>query len=101
MYLHSADAVKAERALTLVGEGGLVSVQVLNELAHVLRSKFLYSWAEINHVLDITERLLQVDCQVLYSEDMQHGLRPDVGLRVVNPFWGDGGDQRPHGPSKV
>jgi predicted nucleic acid-binding protein len=120
LYLHSADAVKAERALTLVGEGGLVSVQVLNELAHVLRRKFLYSWAEINHVLDITERLLQVepltlqvlrqgralatryslsvydamivasalqaDCQVLYSEDMQHGLRPDVGLRVVNPF---------------
>ncbi|MEX0738990.1 MAG: PIN domain-containing protein [Pseudohongiella sp.] len=119
LYAHSADTVKADRAEELLRVGGLVSVQVLNELTHVLRRKLRYSWAEINHVLDVTERLLQVepltldvhrqgralatryslsvydamiiaaalqaDCEMLYSEDMQHGLQ--IGsLRIVNPF---------------
>lgn len=120
LYLHSSDAVKAVRAEELIRLGGLISVQVLNELTHVLRRKLRYSWSELNHVLDVTERLLQVepltldvhrqgralatryslsvydamivaaalqaDCDVLYSEDMQHGLQLGPDLRIINPF---------------
>lgn len=60
LYLHSADSRKADTAEALIEAGGIVSVQVLNELTHVLRRKLLYSWQEVNHVLDLTERLLQV-----------------------------------------
>ncbi|MDO8906879.1 MAG: PIN domain-containing protein [Pseudohongiella sp.] len=120
LYLYSADDLKARQAEALVRAGGVVSVQVLNELASVLRRKFKYSWAEINHVLGVTERLLEVEpltldghrvgralaaryslsvydamivaaaqqsgCRVLYSEDMQHGLKVSVQLRIENPF---------------
>ncbi|ALO46389.1 PIN domain-containing protein [Pseudohongiella spirulinae] len=60
LYLHSADSRKADTAEALIAAGGIVSVQVLNELTHVLRRKLLYSWQEVNHVLDLMERLLQV-----------------------------------------
>lgn len=122
LYLHSADAFKADRAEALLRAGGIVSVQVLNELTNVLRRKLAYPWSDVNHVLALTEQLLQVEpitldvhrqgralaaryslsvydamivaaalqagCDVLYSEDMQHGLEVESGLRIVNPFLG-------------
>jgi predicted nucleic acid-binding protein len=61
LYLHSADTVKADRAEALVRAGGVIGIQVLNEMTSVLRRKLGYSWAEVNHVMDLTERLLQVE----------------------------------------
>lgn len=34
----------------------------------------------------IAAAALQAGCDVLWSEDMQHGLLLDEGLRIVNPF---------------
>ena len=34
----------------------------------------------------IVAAALEADCATLYSEDLQHGLRVDKQLRVVNPF---------------
>jgi predicted nucleic acid-binding protein len=51
LYLLSADKDKADRAETCLRAGGLISVQVLNEMANVARRKLAMSWMEINEVL--------------------------------------------------
>jgi len=52
LYLLSADQAKADRAEELLAEGGIISVQVLNEFAAVASRKPGMSWAEIREVLD-------------------------------------------------
>ncbi len=52
LYLLSADQAKADRAEELLAEGGLISVQVLNEFAAVASRKLRMSWPEIREVLD-------------------------------------------------
>jgi predicted nucleic acid-binding protein len=120
LYLLSADAIKADRAEQLLSEGGVISVQVLNEVTNVMRRKLAMSWSETNDVLatirsmcateplttethDTGRRLgeryglsvydsmiaaaaLLAECNVLYSEDMHHGLVIDAQLRLINPF---------------
>lgn len=39
----------------------------------------------------IVAAALQAGCDRLYSEDMQHGLQVEGGLRLENPFTGGGG----------
>ncbi len=46
-YIFSADTAKAEASEKLVGNGGIVSVQVLNEIGLVARRKMKKSWADI------------------------------------------------------
>ncbi len=120
LYLASSETEKADRAEQLLGDGGTVSVQVLNEFANVARRRMALSWVEtrsflasVRGLLDIVPVTLEVhetglvlaerygfsvydalivaaalisDCDVLWSEDFQHGLRIDRRLRVVNPF---------------
>ena len=43
---------KSEKARQVVLEGGIVSVQVLNELTNVLKRKFGLDWNEIAEVLE-------------------------------------------------
>lgn len=73
LYLHSADTVKADRAEALVRAGGVVGIQVLNEMTSVLRRKLGYSWTEVNHVLYLTERLLQVEHDVVQVKNPRTG----------------------------
>jgi len=120
LYLLSDDNRKADRAEEIIALGGIISVQVLNEIASVASRKLGMSYAEISDVLgtiravcqtqavtvdtherglDIAERFgfslygsmiissaLQSGCDILYSEDMQHGQEIDGQLVVVNPF---------------
>lgn len=120
LYLLSEDNRKADRAEAIIASGGIISVQVLNELASVASRKLRMSYAEIRDALgivravcqaqavtvdtherglDIAERFgfslydsmivssaLQFGCDILYSEDMQHGQEIDGQLVVVNPF---------------
>ena len=60
IYLASADLAKAERAEALIGEGGTISVQVLNELANVARRKMNLSWTETHDLLSAMRGLLSV-----------------------------------------
>jgi predicted nucleic acid-binding protein len=60
VYLASGDPVKAERAEKVVGRGGAISVQVLNELANVARRKMRLSWADTRTFLSMIRGLLQV-----------------------------------------
>jgi len=47
VYAVSRDDKRADRAEALLSEGGVVSVQVLNEFAAVARRKLGMSWSEV------------------------------------------------------
>ncbi|MDP1592903.1 MAG: PIN domain-containing protein [Gallionella sp.] len=51
LYLLSADIVKADKAEAIVAGGGVVSVQVLNEITSVCRRKLKMPWGDIEAVL--------------------------------------------------
>ena len=51
LYLLSSDTEKADRAENILSAGGVISVQVLNEIANVALRKLAMSWTEINEVL--------------------------------------------------
>jgi predicted nucleic acid-binding protein len=120
LYVASGDEVKANRAEEIIGGGGTISVQVLNELSNVARRKMRMSWLETRALLSTLRGLLTVrpimiathetglslaerynlsiydamiaasavhaDCDILWSEDMQHGMALEPGLRILNPF---------------
>jgi predicted nucleic acid-binding protein len=60
LYIVAADPAKADRAESLLRQGGTVSVQVLNEVAHVVRRKLNFSWAETRDFLALLRGLLTV-----------------------------------------
>ena len=60
LYLASPDEAKARTAEQLVQDGGLISVQVLNEIASVARRKMGMSWAETREFLSSVRELLMV-----------------------------------------
>jgi len=60
VYLASGEPAKADRAEAIVGDGGTISVQVLNELADVARRKMRLSWAETHALLSMLRGLLDV-----------------------------------------
>src|SRR3954468_3968143 len=49
---------KADISQALIGEGGTISAQVLNELANVLRKKQGRSWSDIELVLNDIDNVL-------------------------------------------
>jgi predicted nucleic acid-binding protein len=60
LYLLSADAAKADRAEALLGAGGVVSVQVLNEFVSVASRKLGMSLADIREILGVVRALCAV-----------------------------------------
>ena len=70
LYLLSEDAAKADRAEALLADGGVISVQVLNEFASVASRKLRLSWPEIHEVLDTVRRLCRVEPLLLATHDL-------------------------------
>lgn len=60
LYVASMDASKAARAETLIEAGGLISVQVLNEIANVARQKMDLAWPEVHGLLDTVRGLMEI-----------------------------------------
>jgi predicted nucleic acid-binding protein len=60
LYLASSDTAKADRTETLLASGGIISVQVLNELANVGRRKMALSWTDLHAFLGTFRGLLEV-----------------------------------------
>ena len=120
VYAFSTNDPRSRKAEALIEDGGVISVQVLNEFVHVLRRKQGRDWPEIVDALDVLGILLDAPapvtvelhetaikiarrqnfsiydslivaaaqhtgCEVLYSEDFQHGQRVDQ-LTIRNPF---------------
>jgi predicted nucleic acid-binding protein len=61
IYLASGDPTKADRAESLIGAGGTISVQVLNEVTNVARRKMGMSWAETDAFQATIRGLLAVE----------------------------------------
>ena len=60
LYVAAGDPAKAARAEQLIGDGGTISVQVLNEIANVARRKMGLSWIETHAFLSMIRGLLPV-----------------------------------------
>jgi predicted nucleic acid-binding protein len=73
LYLLSADHARADRVETLLGRGGIVSVQVLNELASVLR-KLALTLPEVREVLST----IRAACGILPVDIETHELGLDI-----------------------
>jgi len=81
---------KAEMAKRIVAEGGAISVQVLNEMANVLRRRFGREWREVeealNDVIAIVDRIVPVTLELhRTARDLarDHGLSFYGGLIVA------------------
>ncbi len=57
IYATQADDPRAARATELLAEGGIISVQVLNEFANTAHRKLKRPWTEIRTALDIVRTL--------------------------------------------
>ena len=60
LYVASGDPAKADRAERLIAAGGMISVQVLNEITNVARRKMGMSWTETRAFLSMMRGLLPV-----------------------------------------
>jgi predicted nucleic acid-binding protein len=69
IYLASADAAKAAKAEAILLAGGVVSVQVLNEIANVARRKMGLSWPETRTMLQTVRALVTVEPLTLSTHE--------------------------------
>lgn len=61
LYLLSDDSVKANKAENVLEAGGIVSVQVLNEVVSVCQRKLKMSWPEIDAVMQAVKACVQIE----------------------------------------
>ena len=60
LYLASDDALRATRTEELLRQGGVVSVQVLNEIANVARRKIRMTWEDTAALLQPLREWLEI-----------------------------------------
>jgi predicted nucleic acid-binding protein len=77
VYLLSGDSARADRAERLVAEGGVVSVQVLNEFASVATRKLGMRIAEVVEILAAVRAL----CKVVSVVEETHDLAMQIAAR--------------------
>lgn len=84
LYLLSADATKADCAEAVLAAGGVVSVQVLNEVTSVARRKLGMSWAETTEVLAGLRAVCPVEALTVETHDTGRRLAERYGLSVYD-----------------
>ena len=52
IYAFAENSAKVDVAERLVNDGGIISIQVLNELVNALRRKFGFGWPRIHEIID-------------------------------------------------
>jgi predicted nucleic acid-binding protein len=80
LYLLSGDTAKADRAEELIANGGVISVQVLNEFAAVASRKLGMSWGEIRDVLGPIRAVCEVEAITLDAHDRGLGIAERYGF---------------------
>ena len=60
VYAFAADDPRCARAEELIGEGGVISVQVLSEFTNVTRRKLKWDWKQVEASLAVIQELLGV-----------------------------------------
>jgi predicted nucleic acid-binding protein len=84
IYVASDDPAKADRAEKLIFEGGVISVQVLNEIANVSRRKMGMTWPETNAFLATIRSLLPVQPLAVETHETGLALAERYGLPVYD-----------------
>lgn len=84
MYIASGDSAKAEQAEKLIGVGGTISVQVLNETANVARRKMSMSWTETHAFLSMMRGLLSVQPLTLDIHETGLVLAEHYGMSIYD-----------------
>jgi predicted nucleic acid-binding protein len=84
LYFASRDPAKADRAEALMQAGGVVSVQVLNEIANVGRKKLRLSWDELDDVMKLVRVLVDVVPLVAETHDRGIAIARRYGLAIYD-----------------
>jgi predicted nucleic acid-binding protein len=84
LYLASDDPGKADRAEQLIADGGMISVQVLNEIANVGRRKMRMSWEEIHGFLAMVRGLLPVVPMTVETHEAGIALKERYGFSTYD-----------------
>lgn len=84
LYIASGDPAKADPAERLIGEGGMISIQVLNEIANVARRKMGMSWTETHAFLSLVRSLLPVQPLTIDVHETGLALAERYGLSIYD-----------------
>lgn len=84
IYLASGDRAKADRAEGLIAAGGIISVQVLNEIANVARRKMRLSWDETHAFLSTVRALLPVEKLTIETHETGLVLAERYGFSIYD-----------------
>ncbi len=80
----TGEGEKATVAEALIADGGTISVQVLNELAAVLKRKYGFSWHQIREALLPLRTLLQIVPLTLDTHELGLSLAERYQLRIYD-----------------
>ena len=84
LYLASGDRAKADRAESLIAAGGIISMQVLNEIANVARRKMRLSWDETHTFLSTVRALLPVEKLTIETHETGLVLAERYGFSIYD-----------------
>jgi predicted nucleic acid-binding protein len=84
LYIASGDSAKADRAEELLGAGGTISVQVLNEIANVARHNMGMSWTETRAFLSMIRGLLPVQPLTIDIHETGLAVAERYGLSIFD-----------------
>ena len=83
LYLLSGDAAKADQAQALLEAGGVISVQVLNEVTSVCLRKLKMPWQEV----DVLLLAVKAACEVLPLTVASHEKAVELAKRFQLSFY--------------
>ncbi len=84
LYLLSSDAVKADRAEEILAAGNVISVQVLNEAAHIMRRKLQMPWTEVRDVLDRLHDVCEIVPLTVEMQSRAIGIAESTGIGIYD-----------------
>jgi len=84
LYLLSENAFKADRAEAVLVEGGVISVQVLNEFASVALRKIGMTHAEIRDILGTIRSVCQVQLLTVETHDLGLDISERFGFSLYD-----------------
>jgi predicted nucleic acid-binding protein len=84
LYLLSVDEHKADRAEEIVRAGGMISVQVLNEVTNVMRRKLAMPWNEITEISALIRSLCQIESLTVETHDRGRLVAERYGLSIYD-----------------
>ncbi len=84
LYLLSADREKADRTENILRAGGLISVQVLNEMTAVAHWQLAMSWEELDEVLTLIRSMCRVVSLTVETHDRGIAVAKRYGLDLYD-----------------